>query len=188
MKSLFPLMMTVALLTALGCNEGTPGGPGVKKNASSSTSSATTTAASPEGTSTSKIETEKPAVPEVGKENNAPAGTEANPVAGDPENTFRLDAPNLATSIKQVESKVVTIGISRAKNFDQDVTLMFKEMPNGITIEPAEPVIKHGEKEAKLTVSAAADAAVNKFTIPVVGHPATGPDATNKFDISVEKP
>jgi len=193
MKTLFPLLMAVALLTAVGCNEGTPGGPGVKKNSSTtaSTSSSTTTSTIPDGAKTSKVETtetEKATTPEVGKENTAPAGTDANPVAGDPENTFRLDAPNLATSIKQGESKVITIGISRAKNFDQDVTLMFKELPNGITIEPAEPMIKHGEKDVKLTVSAAADAAVNKFTIEMVGHPATGPDATNKFDISVEKP
>lgn len=188
MKTLFPLLMAAALLAALGCNEGTPGGPGVKKNASSTTSSSTTTVTKPDGTSTSTVESEKETVPVVGKENKAAPGTDANPVAGDPENTFRLDAPNLATTIKQGESKVITIGISRAKNFDQDVTLMFKDKPNGITIEPAEPMIKHGEKDVKLTVSAAADAAVNTFTIDFVGHPATGPDATNKFDITVEKP
>jgi len=82
----------------------------------------------------------------------------------------------------------VTIGISRAKNFDQDVTLMVKDLPKGLTIDPAEPTIKHGENEVKLNVTAAADAAINTFTINLVGHPATGPDATNKFTVAVEKP
>jgi hypothetical protein len=194
MKNAFPLLMAAMLVMALGCNEGTPGGPGVKKNASSastSSSSSTTTQETPSGSSTTettKVEVEKPALPSETKENTAPAGTDANPIAGDPENSFRLDAPNLATTIKQGEKKVVTIGIARSKNFDQDVTLMFEDVPTGVTIDPAEPMIKHGEKEVKLNISAAADAAVNDFTIKIIGHPATGPDATNKFNLTVSKP
>lgn len=188
MKYTFPLLTAAVLVMALGCNEGTPGGPGVKKNASS-TSSSSTTVETPSGSSTTKVEVQKPALPsETPKENTAPAGTDANPIAGDPENTFRLDAPNLATTVKQGETKVVTIGVARSKNFDQDVTLMFEGMPEGVTIVPAEPMIKHGEKEVKLNISAAADAAVNDFTIKVIGHPATGPDATNKFNLTVSKP
>jgi len=194
MKCIFPLFMTTVLVMALGCNEGTPGGPGVKKNASSTStsSSSTTKVETPTGSSTTEtkeVEVEKPPLTgETPKENTAPAGTDANPVAGDPENTFRLDAPNLTTTVKQGETKVVTIGIARAKNFDQDVTLKFEGMPEGVTIDPAEPMIKHGEKEVKINVSAAADAAVNDFTVKIVGHPATGPDATNKFNLSVSKP
>jgi len=194
MKYTLPLLTAAVLVMALGCNEGTPGGPGVKKNASSTsaTSSSTTMVETPSGSSTTKttkVEVEKPALTgETSKENTAPAGTDANPIAGDPENSFRLDAPNLATTIKQGETKVVTIGIARSKNFDQDVTLMFEEVPTGVTIDPAEPMIKHGEKEVKLNISAAADAAVNDFTIKIIGHPATGPDATNKFNLTVSKP
>ena len=117
MKTSFAFLMAVLLVTAMGCNEGTPGGPGVKRNTNpSSTSTATTTVETPEGTSSTKVEVQKPAVPEAAtKENKAPAGTDANPVAGDPENTFRLDAPNLATTIKQGESQMVTVAISRAE-------------------------------------------------------------------------
>jgi len=194
MKYTFPLLMAAVLVMALGCNEGTPGGPGVKKNASSAStsSSSTTKVETPSGSSTTettKVEVEKPALTgETPKENTAPAGTDANPIAGDPENTFRLDAPNLTTTIKQGETKVVTIGISRSKNFDQDVALKFEGIPEGVTFDPAEPMIKHGEKEVKINVSAAADAAVNDFEIKIVGHPATGPDATNKLNLSVAKP
>ena len=190
MKNYFPFLMAAVLAMAVGCNEGTPGGPGVKKNASATTtSSSTTTVETPAGSSTTKIEVRKPALPdETPKVNKAPAGTDANPIAGDPENTFRLDAPNLATTIKQGESKMVTIAISRAKNFDQDVKLLFKDVPEGITLDPAELMIKHGEKDVKFKVNAASDAALNTFTINIVGHPATGPDATNKFSVTVEKP
>jgi hypothetical protein len=193
MKYTFPLLMAALLVMALGCNEGTPGGPGVKKNASSaSTSSSNATTQETPGSSTTettKVEVQKPALAsETPQENTAPAGTDANPIAGDPENSFRLDAPNLATTVKQGETKVVTIGIARSKNFDQDVTLMFEDVPTGVTIDPAEAMIKHGEKEVKLNISAAADAAVNDFTIKIIGHPATGPDATNKFNLTVSKP
>jgi len=188
MKYTFPLLMAAVLVIALGCNEGTPGGPGVKKSSSTAASSSTTTFETPSSSSTTTVE-EKATVPaETPKENTAPAGTDANPIAGDPENSFRLDAPNLTTTIKQGEKKVVTIGIARSKNFDQDVTLMFEGVPTGVTIDPAEPMIKHGEKEVKLNISAAADAAVNDFTIKITGHPATGPDATNKFNLTVSKP
>jgi len=188
MKYTFPLLMAAVLGMTLGCNEGTPGGPGVKKNPSTATSSTTTTVETPSNSSTTKVE-EKTTLPaETPKENTAPTGTDANPIAGDPENSFRLDAPNLATTIKQGETKVVTIGIARSKNFDQDVTLKFEGIPEGVTITPEEPMIKHGEKEVKLNVAATEDAAVNDFTIKIIGHPATGPDATNKFNLTVTKP
>lgn len=189
MKYTFPLLMAAMFVMALGCNEGAPGGPGVKKTPSTASSSSTTTVETPSSSSTTKVEVDKTTVPaETPKENTAPAGTDANPIAGDPENSFRLDAPNLATTIKQGETKVVTIGISRSKNFDQDVTLKFEGLPEGVTIDPAEAMIKHGEKEVKLNVTATADAAVNDFTIKIIGHPETGPDATNKFNLTVSKP
>lgn len=196
MKNFFPLLMAAALATAVGCNEGTPGGPGV--NAKKTTPSTTTTTtipststevASTPSTSTVTV-TEKPTVtttdPLPGTD--APPGTDANPIAGDPENSFRLDAPNLATTIKQGETKVVSIGISRSKNFDQDVALKLEGIPTGVTIAPTEPVIKHGENEVKLNVTAAQDAALNDFTVTVIGHPETGADAKNEFKLTITKP
>jgi len=191
MKTFFTFLTGCLLAVALGCNEGTPGGPGAKRNppaTSTSTASRTTTVETPNGSSTTKVEVEKPVVTDSPNEKPAAPGTDANPAVVDPENTFRLDAPNLGVSIKQGETKVVTIGISRSKNFDQDVTLMFKELPKGITIEPAEPMIKHGEKEVKLNVTAAADAALNTFSIKMIGHPATGKDATDEFKLTVQMP
>lgn len=191
MKTLLPFLTAVLLAMALGCNEGTPGGPGAKSNppsSSSATASRTTTVETPSGTSTTKVEVQKPPLTDSTDVKPAAPGTEANPLTVDPENTFRLDAPNLSTSIKQGETKVVTIGITRSTNFDQDVTLRFEDLPKGITIDPAEPMIKHGEKEVKLSVTAAADAAVNDFSIKMIGHPATGKDATNDLKLTVQMP
>lgn len=191
MKNYFPFLMAGVFAAALGCNEGTPGGPGAKRNPPSSTSttaSRTTTVDTENGSSTTKVEVKRPVITDSTNENPAAPGTDANPIAGDPENTFRLDAPNLATTIKQGETKIVTIGISRSENFDQDVKLIFAELPKGVTIEPAEPIIKKGEKEVKFDVTATADAALNDFTIKMTGHPATGKDATNEFKLTVEMP
>jgi len=53
-----------------------------------------------------------------------------------PEDTFSLDVPTLSTKLKQGESKVVTIGIKRGKNFDQNVKLKLDGVPTGVTADP----------------------------------------------------
>ena len=55
----------------------------------------------------------------------------------------------------------------------------------GLSIEPATPVIKHGQDGTKLTVRAADDAALGHFTIELTGHPAKGPDATALLKVRV---
>jgi uncharacterized membrane protein len=104
-----------------------------------------------------------------------------------PEDTFNLKVPTLATRIKPGEAREVTIGISRGKNFDQDVSLKFEGLPTGVTVEPAEPAIKHGDKEAKVTFKAADDAALGDFTVKVTGHPQKGGDATSEMKLTVQK-
>ncbi len=100
---------------------------------------------------------------------------------------FELDPPNLSTHIKQGETKAVTIGIKRGKNFDEDVTLKLADLPKGVTVDPASPAIKHGDKEAKFTLKAADDASLGDHTINLTGHPSKGEDAANTFKITIEK-
>jgi hypothetical protein len=106
---------------------------------------------------------------------------------GQEDNSFKLSTPTLATRLKQSESKVASIGIKRGKNFDQDVTLKFESLPQGVTIDPASPTLKHGDEEVKVTIKAADDAAVGDFTVKVVGHPKEGPDATSELKLTISK-
>ena len=109
------------------------------------------------------------------------------PLVGQDNDTFNLGVPLLATVLKQGETKSVTIGIKRGKNFDEDVTLKFSEIPKGLTLEPSEPRIKHSETEAKFTVQASATAALGSFAIKVMGHPTKGMDAMADLKITIDK-
>ncbi len=104
-----------------------------------------------------------------------------------PEGTYSLTMPLLPTSIKQGERKEVAIGIRRGKNFDEDVALKFDDLPQGVTVDPAATAIKHDQKEAKVFIKAADDAAVGSFTIKVTGHADKGKDASNELKITVAK-
>ena len=115
--------------------------------------------------------------------------SQKEPTFGTAENTFTLSVPKTAIRLKQGAFYKFTIGIDRGKNFSEDVALKFEGPTDmkGITFEPDSPTIKHSDKEAEVTVRAAADAAVADFTINVIGHPAKGPDAKNHFEVKVEK-
>ncbi|HZT80227.1 MAG TPA: hypothetical protein VFA26_08395 [Gemmataceae bacterium] len=125
--------------------------------------------------------------------NNTPPGgpgaTNKNNGVGTPENSFKLSLPETSTAVKQGEKQTAKIGISRGKNFDQDVTLSFDNLPQGVTITPAHPVLKAGEKDVTLSVEAARDAALGDFTINVTGKPAReGAATTGSFKVTVKKP
>src|SRR5689334_3324062 len=76
------------------------------------------------------------------------------------EDTFTLSLPTFSTKVKQGETKEITVSLSRGKNFGEDVALKFENLPKGVTLEPAAPTIKHGDKDAKVKVKAADDAAL----------------------------
>ena len=101
--------------------------------------------------------------------------------------SFTLSVPHLSTTVKQGETQAMVIGISRHKTFDQDVALNFGDMPTGVTFMPKAPVIKQGEKEAQVTLTATGDASLGNFAIKVNGHPARGADASNEFKLTVAK-
>ncbi len=115
-----------------------------------------------------------------------PGATSKSPVVGQTENTFKISVPN--ATVKQGESKDIDIAIDRGKNFDQDVALKFSDLPTGISIDPSAPTIKHGDKDVKVTVKAADDAAIGDFkNVKVTGHPDKGSDTTVDMKISVSK-
>lgn len=101
------------------------------------------------------------------------------------DDTFSLDTPTLSTKLAQGETSIVTIGIKRGANLDQNVTLSFNELPTGVAVNPSSPVIMRGETGADITVTAAADAALGDFSIEVMGIPKTGPTAITELKITV---
>src|SRR4051812_17786791 len=64
--------------------------------------------------------------------------------------TFTLSVPS--ASVKQGESKTVTVKITRGKNFTEDVALKFDGMPEGVTVDPAAPTLKKSDDTLDLTV------------------------------------
>ncbi len=151
------LGLTVLTLAAAGCTQGTPGGPGANPP--------------PKTTQT------PPATRDTTTVNK--------PTFGEADQTFSLSVPVLATTVKQGETETVTVGIKRGKNFDQDVTLMVSGTPQGVLVDPANPMIKHGEEEIVLKIAAADDAALGDFTIQLTGQPATGANANVDLKVTV---
>lgn len=111
--------------------------------------------------------------------------TAKKPIFGQTENTFNLDVPTMSSALQQGQEAEATIGIKRALNFDEDVTLKFSEVPKGVTIEPGSPVIKHGDKDASIRFKATDEAAIGDFKIKVSGHPEVGADAAIEFKLKV---
>lgn len=126
------------------------------------------------------------AIPPPAKQTVVEKPTAGQAIVGQAEDTFSLDTPMMSTKLAQGASVPFVIGIKRGKNIDQDVTLNFSDLPKGVTIDPANAVIMHGDAEAKLTVNAASDAALGDFIVKVKGHPAVGPDATSELKVTVD--
>lgn len=91
------------------------------------------------------------------------------------------------TKLKQGETQEAVIGIKRGKNFEEDVVLVFDDLPQGVTVEPASPTIKKGDENAKVMVKAKEDAALGDHTIKVKAKPTKGKEATNEVKVSVSK-
>jgi len=180
MKKQLAILVGSVLAIAIGCTESKPGGPGANRVPTGPTTTPTTpsTANTPNTTTT----------PNNTTANRDTTSVTANrPIVGEAENTFSLSVPTLSTTLKQGESKTVKISISRGKNFDEDVSLEVSDLPQGVTIEPERTMIKHGDKDATVTLHAANDAALGDFQLKVIGHPTQGPDATNEMKITVKE-
>lgn len=104
---------------------------------------------------------------------------------GQTEDTFSLTTPS--AKLNQGETKTVPIEIKRGKNFSEDVSLKIDGLPTGVTLAPGTPVIKHGETDAKLAITAADNAALGDFTIHVTGNPTKGAAAKSEMSLSVAK-
>lgn len=109
------------------------------------------------------------------------------PMIGQTDNTFTLDVPMLATKIKQGDTDTITIGIKRGTNFAQDVSLDFANVPEGVTIDPANAGIPRTEEDVELTVRAAENAVLGDFIVKVTGNPDSGADAMADVSLTITK-
>ena len=111
--------------------------------------------------------------------------TAKRPTYGQADDTFNLTVPTLSSAVQQGNQIETTIGIKRAKNFDEDVSLKFADVPKGVTIDPANPVIKHGDTETKVSIKAGDEARAGEFKVKITGHPTKGGDAHIEFKLAV---
>lgn len=123
----------------------------------------------------------------IGTPSKGPAAVSEFKITVNKKATFSISVPTLSTSIKQGETKVVSIGVKRESGFDEDVTLKFDDLPKGVTIEPTSPVVKQGDKDAQIKIKAADDAGLGDKTFKVTGHPAKGSDAVQEFKLTDRK-
>jgi hypothetical protein len=167
-------LSAIGLIALAGCTEGTPGGPGATHGVTRTSS---------------HRQAEEPLPPRTASEptRRVEVTEKRTETASHGDQTFTLSVPTFGTTFKQGEAKTIKIGTHRGKNFAEDVTLHFSGLPKGVTIEPADPMIRASDKEATVTVKAADDAPLGDFTVKVIGHPTTGTDAVNEFKISIRK-
>ncbi len=108
------------------------------------------------------------------------------PIAGEASGTFSLSVPFESVSLTQGEDTPVRIGINRGEDFGEQVALELSGLPAGVSVETADPVIKHGSTGVTITLKAAGDAALGDFTIKVTGHTASsGDDFSEEFKLTV---
>ena len=104
-----------------------------------------------------------------------------------PEETFSLKTPLLATKPKQGETKEIRHRHQGREELRPGRDAEVRRAPKGVTFDPASPTIKKGDTEVKVMVKVADDAAVGDFTVKVVGKPSKGDEATNESKLTIEK-
>ena len=101
-----------------------------------------------------------------------------------PKDSFTLSMPSSQT-IAQGESQEIVIKVNRDSTFDQDVTLEIGDLPSGVTAEPKSVTFKRGEVSSQVMLTAAEDASLGDFTIPVTGRPTDGVEASKELSLTV---
>jgi uncharacterized membrane protein len=130
----------------------------------------------------------------LGCNKSEPGGPDAkrsdakNPITGAPNNeSFRISAPAVDTTLKQGEHKQVDVEVERSKDFKQDVTLTFKG-DKGVSVTPASATVKASDKDTtvKIKVSAEKTTPIGEATIHVTAKPQTGEPTSAEFKVNVK--
>jgi uncharacterized membrane protein len=159
MKKLLVGLFLLAPLAAVGCNKSAPESP-------------------------------KATAPPAREQQTTPLARVANkPILAETDNTFSLSVPFESIALVQGEEKTVLIGINRGENFREQVAIKVTELPMGVTLETADPLIDQGSADVSLMLKAASDAALGDFTCKVTGHTeSSGADFSKEIKLTVSEP
>ncbi len=118
----------------------------------------------------------------VGCQKSSPQGGMPNASSKD---TFTIQVPSTATSVKQGYTDQVTIGIKRGNDFTNDVKVDLV-LPPGVTATPASFTFQGTNNDQKVTLTAGGDAAVGTHVVKVNATPTAGQATSAQFDVSVK--
>ncbi len=158
-------LSVLTLASAVGCTEDSSEGP----------------------QATAPRETRQAVAPRETQQSNEPVKVVANkPVPGEADKTFSLSVPFDTVKLTQGEEKSILIGINRGENFREEVAIEVSDLPEGVTLETAKPVIETGDTDVTLLLKATPDAAVGDFTFKVTGSTtSSGADFTQEVKLTV---
>jgi len=106
---------------------------------------------------------------------------------GSGDKKLKVTAPGTAVTVKPGATEKFTVSVTREK-FDEDVSLDFKGLPDGVSLEDSSPKIEKGVTKKEFTLKAAADAKENdgkEATVTAKGGGKTTDPA--KFTVKVKK-
>lgn len=115
-------------------------------------------------------------------------GCNKSPPGGEPGSTFKVKGPDLATTLKQGESKVIDLSVDRDSNFKQAVKLDAGKSGEGLHTELSKSNVPNTEKDVKLTVKADKDAPLGDHVITITATPENGTATQVGVKVRVEKP
>jgi uncharacterized membrane protein len=100
---------------------------------------------------------------------------------------FKINTP-FDTTIKQGETRNVTIPLQRGEYFKQDVKLEIRAS-EGISVTPATALVKGSDQpNVQIQITAAKDANLGEYRIYIKGTPTTGEQVSVEFDVKVVTP
>lgn len=103
---------------------------------------------------------------------------------------FKIAAPTFAVTIKQGETRSVTLSLDRGEAFKQDVMLEATlSMGEGITFDPAKFTIKASDMpKAQFGIVVPEKATLGEYKVSVKGTPETGEPTSVEFTVKVVAP
>jgi hypothetical protein len=109
-----------------------------------------------------------------------------NEVTGEGGKKLKLTVPAVATTVKQGEEAKVTIKVTKEK-FDDDVTLKFKDLPDGVKVVESDTKVPKGGKEATFTLKADSKAKIEDGQKVAVTAEGGGMKAQEEFTVNVKE-